>query len=102
MVAVSEIKTAVLNFRRVDSEYTGIHFYGPHLTDMTLGSLDTILNPVVTDIQWCNAILKYDDFITMNFIKDHNQYFAVLYGENGTIIREMDMVCLICMVWINL
>ncbi len=92
---IGKIKTAVLNFPGdVDSEYAGIHFYGPHLTDMTLGSFGYNPKSVVARYtgDCVTAILKYDDFhVTMNFIKDHNQYFAVLYGENGTIIREVDI-----------
>jgi hypothetical protein len=38
------------------------------------------------------AVVKYDDYqVAMNFIPCSKEYYAVLYGENGTLIREIDI-----------
>lgn len=92
---IGKIKTAVVNFpASSESEYAGIHFYGSHLAEMTLTAFGH--NPksvIASENNGCvTAILKYDFCqITMNFIPDSKEYFVILYGEKGTIIREIDI-----------
>ncbi|WP_165000869.1 Gfo/Idh/MocA family protein [Xylanivirga thermophila] len=92
---IGRVKTAVLNFPAdVDSEYAGIHFYGPHLTEITLATFGYNPKSVIASMtgDCVTAILKYDNYqVIMNFIKGHNEYYAILYGEKGTIIREIDI-----------
>lgn len=92
---IGKLKTAVINFpASLDSEYAGIHFYGPHLADMTMATFG--YNPksvIASESNGCvTAILKYENYqVTMNFIKDSSEYFVVLHGEKGTIVREIDI-----------
>ena len=38
------------------------------------------------------AIVQYENYqVTMNFIPDNHEYYAVLFGEKGTFIREIDI-----------
>lgn len=92
---IGKIKSAILNFpAELDSEYGGLFFYGAHLIEMTLASFG--YNPKSVHAHELNgnvvAILKYEDYqVIMNFIPGSKEYYAVVYGENGTMLREIDI-----------
>ncbi len=92
---IGQLKTAAVNFpASLDSEYGGIHFYGPHLAEMTLKAFGYDAKSVLaSENNGCvTAILKYDRYqITMNFIPYSKEYFAILYGDKGTMVREIDI-----------
>lgn len=95
MSRIGNLKTAVINFpASLESEYAGIHFYGTHLAEMTLKAFG--YNPrsvIASENNGCvAAIVRYDKFqVTMNFIPESREYFAVLHGDKGTIVREIDI-----------
>ncbi len=92
---IGKFRTGVINFpAELDSEYGGLYFYGGHLSEMTLQAFGWDMrrvtarenNGVVT------VIGEYDEYpVTMNFIPNNNVYYAVLYGDNGVITREIDI-----------
>jgi predicted dehydrogenase len=92
---IGRIKTAVMNFPAgLESEYGGISFYGPHLVEMTMQAFG--YNPIsvlASENNGCvAAIVQYENYqVTMNFIPDNHEYYAVLFGEKGTFIREIDI-----------
>ena len=92
---IGKVKTAVINFpAELVNEYGGIYFYGHHLVEMTLKEFG--YNPVsvtASENSGCvAAIVRYDSYqVTMNFIPDNHEYYAVLFGEKGTFIREIDI-----------
>lgn len=92
---VGKMKSAMLNFpAELTNEYGGLYFYGAHLVEMTLAAFGYNPKSVVATEQNENvvAVLKYDNYqVIMNFIPDAPQYHAVLFGENGTLIREIDI-----------
>jgi predicted dehydrogenase len=92
---IGKVKSAVVNFpATLTNEYGGIYFYGPHLAEMTLAAFGYNARTVTASEKNENvlAVLKYDDYqVAMNFIPGSKEYFAILYGENGTIIREIDI-----------
>lgn len=92
---IGRLETAVINFpASIESQYGGIYFYGSHLAEMTLKAFGYNARSVIaSENNGCvAAILQYDAFqVTMNFIPGSKEYFAVLYGENGTMIREIDL-----------
>jgi len=92
---IGKIKAATLNYpATLVNEYGGIYFYGSHLAEMCMmafgyGAVSVIASEnkgVVT------GIVKYDDYqVTLHFIPGSKEYFAILYGEEGTIVREIDI-----------
>jgi len=92
---VGRVQTAVVNFpATLQNIYGGIYFYGHHLIELTLKGFG--YNPKSVLASECNgcvaAILKYDNYqVTMNFIHECREYFAILHGEKGTFIREIDI-----------
>lgn len=92
---IGRIKTAVMNFpAELENQYGGIYFYGPHLVEMTLQAFG--YNPIsvlASENNGCvAAIVQYENYqVTMNFIPDNHEYYAVLFGEKGTFIREIDI-----------
>lgn len=92
---IGKIKSAVLNFpATLENEYGGLYFYGAHLVEMTLAIFGYNPKSVLASEQNENvfAMVKYDNYqVAMNFIPGSKQYYAVLYGENGTMIREIDI-----------
>ena len=91
---IGKLKTAVINFpATLENQYGGIYFYGAHLVEMTMKAFGYDARSVVaSESNGCvAAIVKYDDYqVTMNFIQDSKEYLAILYGDKGTIIREID------------
>ena len=91
---IGKLKTAVINFpASLDSEYAGIHFYGHHLCEMTLATFGYSPKSIIAhENNGCvAAIVNYVDYqVTMNFIDVSNEYYVLLHGERGTIIREID------------
>lgn len=92
---IGKVKSATLNFpATLENEYGGIYFYGSHLAEMTMAAFGYDAKSVIASENNQNvaAVVKYDDYqVVMNFIPDSKEYYAVLYGENGTIIREIDI-----------
>lgn len=92
---IGKMKTAMINFPAdLESEYAGIHFYGPHLAEMTLQAFGYYPQSVLAaEKNGCiTAVLKYENYqVTMNFIKNNKEYYAIVFGEEGTLIREIDI-----------
>lgn len=92
---IGKIKSAMVNFpAELTNEYGGLYFYGAHLVEMTLAAFGYSPKSVVATEQNENvvAVLKYDNYqVIMNFIPDASQYYAVVFGESGTMIREIDI-----------
>lgn len=97
---IGKVKTAVLNYpATLENEYGGIYFYGAHLAEMTMMAFGYDAVSVIASEKngIVTAIVKYDRYqITLNFIPGSNEYYAVLYGENGTIMREIDINAKYC------
>ena len=89
------LKTASFNFpATLINEYGGIYFYGAHLAEMTMMAFGYDARSIVVSENngIVSAIVKYDKYqVTLHFIPDSKEYYAVLFGENGTIIREIDI-----------
>lgn len=92
---IGKIKTGAINFpATLENEYGGIYFYGAHLVEMTMAIFGYNPNSVVASENngTVTSILKYEDYqVTMNFIPGAKEYHVVLYGENGTFVREIDI-----------
>lgn len=93
--SIGKIKTAVMNFpATLDNEYGGIYFYGAHLAEMAMKAFGYNARSVVASKKngLVTAIVKYDDFqVTLHFIPDCKEFYAVLYGENGTMFKEINI-----------
>lgn len=92
---IGKIQTAVMNFpATLENEYGGIYFYGAHLAEMAMAAFGYDVRSVVASENngLVTAIVKYDNIqLTLNFIPGNKEYFAVLYGENGTMFKEIDI-----------
>lgn len=92
---IGKIKTGTINFpATLENEYGGIYFYGAHLVEMTMAIFGYNPKSVVASENngTVTSILKYDNYqVTMNFIPGAKEYHVVLYGENGTLVREIDI-----------
>lgn len=92
---IGKIQTAVVNFpATLENEYGGIYFYGAHLVEMAMAAFGYDARSVIASENngLVTAIVKYDNIqLTLNFIPGCKEYYAVLYGENGTMIREIDI-----------
>lgn len=92
---IGKLMTAVINFpASIDSEYGGLHFYGAHLAEMTMKVFGYDAKSVIaSENNGCvTAIVKYDKYqVTMNFIPYSKEYYVILYGEKGTMVREIDI-----------
>lgn len=92
---IGKIQTAVMNFpATLENEYGGIYFYGAHLAEMAMTAFGYDVRSVVASENngFVTAIVKYDNIqLTLNFIPDNKEYYAVLYGENGTMFKEIDI-----------
>lgn len=92
---IGRVKTAVLNFpATLENEYGGIYFYGAHLAEMAMMvfGYDAVSVVASENNGLVTAIVKYDRCqITLNFIPGSNEYYAILHGENGTMMREIDI-----------
>ena len=92
---IGKFRTGVINFPAdLESEYGGLYFYGGHLSEMTLATFGWDMRSVTAKEKngVVTVIAEYDEYqVTMNFIPKNGQYFAVLYGDNGVITREIDI-----------
>lgn len=92
---IGKVKTAVINYSAsLTSEYAGLFFYGPHLSEMTLKAFGYDAKSVFArENNGCiTAILQYDKYqITMNFLPESWQSLAILYGDKGVMVREIDI-----------
>jgi predicted dehydrogenase len=92
---VGKINTAAINFpATLENEYGGIYFYGAHLVEMTMAIFGYNPKAVVASENngIVTSILKYEKYqVTMNFIPGAKEYHVVLFGENGTLVREIDI-----------
>lgn len=78
----------------MESEYGGIHFYGPHMAEMVMTifgyDVKSVTSSVVNDS--IVAVAKYDNFqVTMNFTKAATKYYGVIYSGANTMVREIDI-----------
>jgi predicted dehydrogenase len=89
------IHAAVMNFpATVENEYGGIYFYGAHLSEMATEVFGNDAKSVVATKTngMVTAIVKYDKLqLVLNFLPDCKSYHAVLYGDQGTVLREIDI-----------
>lgn len=94
---IGKIKTAILNFpATMNNEYGGLHFYGSHLVEMAMMAFgyDAISVTAFKNNGIVTAIVNYDRYqITLNFIPDLKENEAILFGYNGTMIKEIDITC---------
>lgn len=92
---IGKVKAAMLNFpAELTNEYGGLYFYGAHLVEMTLAAFGYNPKSVMATEQNENvvAVLKYEKYqVVMNFIPEAKEYYAVVFGEDGTMIREIDI-----------
>lgn len=92
---IGNVKSAVINFSaELENEYGGIYFYGAHLVEMTMAAFGYNPKSVVASENngSVTAIVNYDNYqVTMKFIPGSTEYHAILFGENGTILREIDI-----------
>ena len=92
---IGKIKSAMINFpAELVNEYGGLYFYGAHLVEMTLAAFGYDPRSVTASEKNGNvvAVVKYDAFqVVMNFIPEAREYYAVVFGENGTMLREIDI-----------
>lgn len=92
---IGGIKTAAMNFpATLENEYGGIYFYGAHLAEMAMMAFgyDAVSVVASENNSVVTAVVKYDRYqITLNFIPGSNEYYTILYGENGTIFREIEI-----------
>lgn len=93
--SAGKIYTAVLNFpATLENEYGGICFYGAHLVEMAMAAFGHDVRSVVASEKsgLVTAVLKYDNIqLTLNFIPNSKEYYAVLYGENGITFKKIDI-----------
>lgn len=92
---IGKIKSAMLNFpATLENEYGGIYFYGAHLAEMTMAAFGYDAKSVIASEKNGNVVatVKYDNYqVVMNFIPGVREYYAVVFGENGTMMREIDI-----------
>lgn len=92
---IGTIKSAVMNFSAtLENEYGGIYFYGAHLVEMAMAAFGYKPKSVVASENngSVTAIINYNSYqVTLNFIPGSKEQFAILHGEDGTIIREIDI-----------
>ena len=92
---IGKIKSAIINFpAELVNEYGGLYFYGAHLVEMTLASFGYDPRSVTSSEKNENVVatVKYDNYqVVMNFIPGASEYYAVVFGESGTMIREIDI-----------
>lgn len=92
---IGKVKSAMMNFpAELDNEYGGLYFYGAHLVEMTLASFGYDPKSVTASENNGNVVatVKYNNYqVIMNFIPGSSEYYAVVFGEKGTIIREIDI-----------
>ena len=89
------IHAAVMNFpATVENEYGGIDFYGAHLAEMAMEVFghDAISVAATETKGNVTAIVKYDALqLVLHFLPDCKSYHALLYGDEGTVFREIDI-----------
>lgn len=92
---IGKVKSAMINFpAELVNEYGGLYFYGAHLVEMTLAAFGYNPRSVTASEKNENVVatVKYDNYqVVMNFIPGSREYYAVVFGENGTMIREIDI-----------
>jgi Predicted dehydrogenases and related proteins len=92
---IGKVKSAMIDFpAELVNEYGGLYFYGAHLVEMTLAAFGYNPWSVMASEKNGNVVatVKYDEYqIIMNFIPDAREYYAIVFGENGTMFREIDI-----------
>lgn len=92
---LGNIISGAVNFpATLDSEYGGLFFYGPHLAEMVMTIFGYDVKSVAAGVKNGSviAVAKYDRYdVVMNFTKGAKEYVGVIYGENKTIVREIDI-----------
>lgn len=92
---IGKVKTAVINFTtNFENEYGGIYFYGAHLVEMALEVFGYDVKSVTASKSkdCVTAILKYSDYqITLNFIEELAEYNLTIFGEKGTLAKNIDI-----------
>lgn len=92
---IGKIRSAFINFpAELEDSYGGIYFYGSHLVEMTLAAFGYDVKSVVASECGGNviALIKYDAFqVAMHFIPELKEYHVGIFGDKGTIVREIDI-----------
>jgi len=92
---IGKIKSAMINFpATLENEYGGIYFFGAHLAEMTMAAFGYDVRSVSATGNNGNiiAVAKYDTYqVTMDFTSDLNEYYTVVFGEKGTLVKEIDI-----------
>lgn len=93
--SIGNIITGSMNFPAdLESEYGGLFFYGPHLAEMVMTVFGYDVRSVAAYVKngSITALARYDRYdITMNFTRNSRQYVGIVYGENRTAVREIDI-----------
>jgi predicted dehydrogenase len=97
--SIAPLVAGTINYdTSLENEYGGIYFYGSHLAEVTMTLFGYEPRSVLATEHAGNvaAIVKYDTFyVVMNFLpkakdKNRNNCYALVFGENGTIVRDLD------------
>ena len=91
----SKVVSGMLSFPvMLNSEYGGIHFYAPHLVEMTLQIFGYDIKSVIAHKKGGSiaAVARYDSYdIVMNFAADTVQFSGIVLTRDKNIIRDIDI-----------
>jgi len=92
---IGSLRAAAVNFpATLTNEYGGIYFYGAHLVEMALAIFGYQPRSVTANENngGVVALVNYDQFqVALNFLPDTTPYEAILYGQKGTMNKEIDI-----------
>jgi len=93
--SIKPIVAGTMNYyASLQNEYGGIYFYGSHLAEMTMAVFGYDARSVTAIEHQGNvaAVVKYDTYhVVMNFLEKAKSIpYALVFGENGTIVHELD------------
>jgi predicted dehydrogenase len=92
---LGKILSGYLNFPgEIESQYDGIFFYGCHSVEMMLKIFGNEVKSVISTVVNGKLVVtvRYPSFhVVLNFVAGCPGYFAIVYGENKAVVREIDM-----------
>ncbi len=93
--AVGNIASGYLNFPGdINSPYSGIFFYGPHIAEMlfTIFGYDAKSVVTIRNNDYIISHVNYDKFsVVLNFTKGVGQYNCIVHGNKESFAREIDI-----------
>ncbi|MGI5899136.1 MAG: Gfo/Idh/MocA family protein [Christensenellales bacterium] len=91
---LGKIVSGMLNFPiKLNSEYGGVHFYGPHLVEMAMQIFGDGIRSVKATVKGENAIViaRYEDYdIVLNYAANAQESTGIIIGEERNLVREID------------